>query len=175
MQSFKSVIESNKNDVLWGSYFMVPDEVVAYFKSSNASRFICQINDLLEINCAILSGNGGKFVLVNQQIAKKLGVKDGSEISVVLKEDKSEYGMPVPKEVADLFAHDHEFYDLFHKLTTGKQRSLLYLVGKPKGEVARMKKAIVICNHLKGQEGKLDFKILNQGFKDYNALLKGKL
>lgn len=171
---FNSIIESNKDDVLWGSFFIVPDEVVTYFKSQNITRFRCQINDLVEINCAILSGQGNKFILVNKEISKKLRVTLGSKVSVVLMADKSEYGMPVPQEIVDLFAHDEEFHQVFHELTPGKQRSLLYLVNKPKSVETRVKKAIVICNHLKERNGKLDFKILNQDFKDYNALLKGK-
>lgn len=169
---FTSQVESNKEDVLWGSFFIVPEEIADFYKSKNITRFICEINDLVKINCAILSGNGAKFVLINKQVAKKLSLINGSEVSVVLKADESEYGMPVPQEIIDLFAHDEEFSNLFHSLTPGKQRSLLFIVGKPKSVEARIKKVVVICNHLKEYGGNLDFKQLNQDFKEYNALMK---
>ena len=174
MKSFRSTIENKVSDKVWGNHFIVPSEVVQYFLGEKQKRFICKLNDLLEYNCAFMPrGEGEYFVLVNREISKKLNLEIGSEVSVQLREDKSEYGMPVPQEMIDLFGEDDEFYQLFNGLTPGKQRNLLYLVGKPKSKEARVKKAVVICNHLVNRNGDLDFKILNQDFKDYNELLKG--
>ncbi|MFK7984322.1 MAG: hypothetical protein AB8G86_30390 [Saprospiraceae bacterium] len=56
----------------------------------------------------------------------------------------------------------------FHQLTPGKQRSLLHLIGKPKNSAIRLKKAVVVLDFLKTNNGKLDFKLLNIAFKESN-------
>ena len=172
MKSFQSTIEDNPEDNTWGPHFYVPNDVVEFYLNKKVTRFICQLNDLVEFNCAFIPSSRGKYINVNKIIRKQLNLKLGSLVTVVLKEDDSEYGMPVPQEIVDLFAHDDEFNEVFHLLTPGKQRSLLYIVGKPKNQETRIKKAIVICEHLKRRNGQLDFKILNQDFKEYNQLNK---
>jgi len=57
---------------------------------------------------------------------------------------------------------------VFHNLSAGKQRTLLHLIGKPKSEEIRINKAMVVNEYLKEVNGRLDFKELNQAFKDAN-------
>ena len=56
----------------------------------------------------------------------------------------------------------------FHQLTAGKQRSLLHVIGKPKSSAIRLKKAVIVLDFLKINNGKLDFKLLNIAFKESN-------
>ena len=91
----------------------------------------------------------------------------GSKVQVSLQPDESKYGMPMPEEMDELLKIDDEANQYFHALTKGKQRSLLYIIGKPKNSDTRLNKAIVVTEHLKRWNGKLDFAILNQEFKDY--------
>ena len=173
--TFHAEIDNRIEDKTWGHHFFVPSDVLAQLLASKHKRIMCTLNDLVEYNCALMPrGEGEYFVNVNQEICKKLRLEVGSIVSVVLKPDTSEYGMPLPEELVELFAHDKEFNDLFHSLTLGKQRNLIYLIAKPKSADTREKKAIVIVNHLKNRKGQLDFKILNQDFKDYNELLKDR-
>ena len=65
----------------------------------------------------------------------------------------------------ELLAQDEHGSKVFHDLTPGRQRSLLHLVGKPKSEAIRIKKAITILEYLKSVNGVLDFKELNLAFK----------
>ena len=74
----------------------------------------------------------------------------------------------MPEEMEVLLAQDEEADRYFHQLTPGKQRSLLHIIGKPKTEATRLKKAIVITEYLKTNRGKLDFKELNLAFKEYS-------
>jgi len=85
-----------------------------------------------------------------------------------LKKDESKYGMPMPEEFDELMKIDDELNEVFHKLTPGKQRSLLHIIGKAKRSETRLNKAIVISEYLKQVNGKIDFKQLQQAFKDYN-------
>jgi len=89
----------------------------------------------------------------------------GENLSIVLEEDKSKYGMPMPEEMAEIMAQDPEVDNLFHSLSPGKQRSLLYIIGKPKTSDSRIKKAILITRYLTEVNGVLDFAEMNEFIK----------
>jgi uncharacterized protein YdeI (YjbR/CyaY-like superfamily) len=67
----------------------------------------------------------------------------------------------MPEELAELLAQDEEGDRLFHALTPGKLRTLLYLVGQPKSSDIRLHRALVVVEHLKTNQGKIDYKKLN--------------
>ena len=96
------------------------------------------------------------------------GLKVGDKVKVTVKKDESEYGLPLPEELAELWAIDDEGKRVFHLLTKGKQRSLLHIVGKPKTSATRIKKAIIMNDYLKSTGGKLDYTELQEAFKNRN-------
>jgi uncharacterized protein YdeI (YjbR/CyaY-like superfamily) len=71
-----------------------------------------------------------------------------------------------------MLAEDDRANDHFHALTPGKQRSLIYLVLKIKSEDARIRKALGIVEHLVEFNGELDFRALNEKFKEINQRSK---
>jgi len=168
MVEFKSKIENfNGTIALWTWHFVVPDIYVQEFKVNKINRLICNLDDKLDFNCALTpKGDGVYFIIVNAQIRKKLGLVLGSEIEVILKPDKSKYGMPMPEEMQEILNQDEEVNKYFHELTKGAQRSLLYLIGKPKTSETRLKKAILITRYLKLAKGNLDFKEMNAFMKE---------
>jgi len=66
----------------------------------------------------------------------------------------------------ELLQIDDEGNKLFHELTPGKQRSLLFIIGKPKNSDTRLRKALMTIDYLKEANGKLDFKELQTFYKD---------
>lgn len=163
---FKTVLR-NLNSSLWGHHIPVPDEVAQVFLADASRRVICTLNGRESIQCALMpNGQGGYFINVNKALRQKLNLKLGDEIQVELQKDDSQYSLPLPEELEALFEVDEEGNALFHQLTAGKQRSLIYLVGKPKRSDTRLQKAIVILDYLKSTRGRLDFKELHQAFKD---------
>jgi uncharacterized protein YdeI (YjbR/CyaY-like superfamily) len=62
----------------------------------------------------------------------------------------------MPAEFNEVLKQDREGNKLFHALTAGKQRSLLYLVGKVKNIDRRIHTALVVVEHLKKNEGRID-------------------
>ena len=133
---------------------------------------ICTIESKLSMPLsALLSmGNGTYFIMVNATLRKKLKLTFGSVLQVKLKEDTSKYGIPMPEEMAELLQQDKVVDTLFHSLTPGKQRSLLYLIGVPKTTESRIKKAVLISRYLVEVEGKLDFREMNEYIKANNKL-----
>ena len=111
-------------------------------------------------------GDGSYFINVNKEIRKKLNLGLGASANVVLTADKSKYGMPLPPEMEELLLQDVEGEKLFHALSMGKQRSLLHIIGKPKSSNVRLRKALMTLDYLKSVKGKLDFRALNQFYKE---------
>lgn len=111
-------------------------------------------------------GDGNFFINVNKQLRNKLKVNDGDEICVSLVKDESEYGLPLPDEFKELLEQDSLGNTIFHALTAGKQRTLLYIIGKPKSADLRIRNGIAILEHLKRTNGKINYKQLNLDIKN---------
>lgn len=164
---------ANLNSNLWGYYLSVPEKVAdEIIENQKDRRVVCTLNDTLSFQCALMpKGDGTYFVMVNKENRDKLGLKLGNEVQVTLQRDNSEYGLPMPEEMAEVLASDPEGNELFHALTPGKQRNLLYIAGKVKSSELRIHKALVIIEHLKKQGGKIDFRQLNEDLKASNRKL----
>jgi hypothetical protein len=167
-KSYKTQV-SKQDNILWSTHIPIPPKIAKHFLDAKVKRVICTIDDDFSFQCAILSqGDGSHFIILSKNKMKELDLMVGTEINVTLEKDESEYGMPMPEEFEELLLMDPEATECFHKLTMGKQRSLLYLIGKPKRSETRIKKAVVVAEYLKSTGGKLDFKELNVAFKEAN-------
>ncbi len=148
-------------------HLIIPEAVVLFYREKNQKRLMCQVNELEAYSSAILFAKGEyAYINVNKERMKKLKVKVGDDVSVTLIPDTSEYGMPLPPAFEEILIQDAVFKMFFQKLTPGKQRNLIHLVAKLKSQDKQVEKAIIISNYLKRVNGKLDFKELNQAFKD---------
>jgi mannitol/fructose-specific phosphotransferase system IIA component len=165
-----TAILSDLNSSLWGGNIPIPHDIAdQILKEQKNRRVVCTLNNSLRFQCALMpKGDGTYFILVNKGNRKKLGLSLGQQVTVTLEKDESEYGLPMPEEMAEVLASDPEGDELFQALTPGKQRNLLYIAGKVKSSELRIHKALVIVEHLKTQEGKIDFKQLNQELKASN-------
>ncbi|WP_020571312.1 YdeI/OmpD-associated family protein [Neolewinella persica] len=139
-------------------------------REKNASRVIFSINGEGRIYRAFMpDGNGDFFLLINQEICKQFNLEPEVPVTLQIFPDDSEYGMPLPEELSELWTMDEDAYRVFHLLTPGKQRGLIYQIAKPKGADTRVKKAVQISEYLKSVNGKLDYKELNAYIKADNA------
>lgn len=161
-----SKMESN----LWGYFIPVPEIVSEEIINVQENRrVVCTINNSLSFQCALMpKGDGTYFILLNKANLNKLKLQLGDTVDIQLKKDESEYGLPMPEEMAEVLYSDPEGDELFHALTPGKQRNLLYIVNKVKSPDLRIHKALVIVEHLKQQSGKIDFKLLYESLKASN-------
>jgi|GEM_PF-1521543 len=152
-------------------FLVKADDVQELLKrEKNAARILFSINGKGRIPRALLpGGNGQYFLLLNKEICKQYELEPGEEVILGIEPDDSAYGMPLPEELAELWAVDEEAYRVFHLMTPGKQRSLIYRIAKPKGAATRIKKAVQISEYLKSVAGKLDYKELNAYIKADNA------
>ncbi len=164
MKTFQSIISSIGGHV-WQVGIPIPDKISKELVKEGEKRVVCTIEEERFQAALIPDGSGGFFVLLNKERRKKLGKDVGDTIEISLEKDDSKYGMPMPEEFQELLNQDPEGDTLFHRLTPGKQRSLLHIIGKPKTSNTRLTKAIVIISYLKSTGGMLDYKELNEAFK----------
>lgn len=159
---------------LWGYHFPVPIVVADNFIEGNDRRIVCKINNAIQIQGALMPYSEGYFILINQDLIKKLQLSIGDNVNLEIEKDKSEFGLPMPDSFRTLLDQDSESTAFFNKLTPGKKRSLIYLVGKVKNIDSQLNKGLAIVDHLKTEKGILDFKKLNQLIKAYNQRSKLK-
>jgi hypothetical protein len=165
--SFTAIIEKF-NSNLWGFHFCISAEIGNLFiTEGNDRRVICTLNGKEEFQCALMpKGDGNFFINVNKKLRDALKLNIGSVVNVLLKKDESEYGLPMPEELQELLLQDEDGDKLFHALTIGKQRTLLYIVGSVKDTGKRISRALAIVNHLKANGGKINYKKLNEDLKN---------
>ena len=169
--NFQGILEKFSNS-LYNYHVKVPHAISKKIKEEKIIRFLCQINDGEMFHASLMpAGESLFFIKINKELRKKHKLTLNDSLMICLQEDESKYGMPLPKEMEELFLLDPEGNGYFHKLTAGKQRGLLYLVGNVKNSNKRTEKSFIILEHLKEQKGTLDFKILHQDFKEKKGII----
>ena len=71
----------------------------------------------------------------------------------------------MPEEFAELLRQDKLGGRLFHALTAGRQRTLLYIIGQKKNPDSRLECGIIILEHLKINKGTIQYKNLNESLR----------
>lgn len=157
------LVQSN----LYHAHIIVPVRIAEKYIRGDDRRVICTLNETETYHAALMhAGSGQYMIMVNAGLRKKLKLSDGDEVRVRLEKDESEYGLPVPEEFTELLRQDITGSELFHKLTPGKQRTLLYIIAKPKSPALRIRNGIVVLEHLKRSNGVIDYKRLNTEMKN---------
>ncbi|WP_198661693.1 YdeI/OmpD-associated family protein [Lewinella sp. IMCC34183] len=156
---------------VYHTVFLIPRTAVAELleREHNATRIICRINGAGEVHGGLMNdGRGDFFLTVSKEVRKQFGLDVGDQVTLELRPDDSDYGMAVPAEVTELWDLDPEARAVFHQLTPGHQRNLLYQIDKLKRPDSRAKKCVQIHDYLKHVNGKLDYRELNAWIKADN-------
>jgi putative transposon-encoded protein len=136
------------------------------FPDKRFKRVVCRINGAEGFQCALMpSGTGGFIITVNKKKREACRVRVGELVNVELELDTSKYGLPMPEELREVLAQDPEADRLFHALTPGKQRSLLYQANQKTDVDLRIHRALIIVGHLKENDGAVDWRALGHELK----------
>lgn len=136
------------------------------FPNKRYKRVVCTVNEAIDFQCALMpSGTGQYIITMNKQKRDVAGVAVGDTVHVRLDLDNSKYGLPMPEEFKAVLDQDPEADRLFHALTPGKQRSLLYLANQKTDVDLRIHRALVIAEHLKENNGTVDGRALDHELK----------
>lgn len=168
-KTLRITAELTKSENEFGWHFLRFDaKAVAglEFEDKKSRRVVCKLNGRHTFQCALLPWTKGGFcIVVNKQIRTKLGIAEGSKVKVELTKDESKYGLPMPKELREVLKQDREGDKLFHSLTPGKQRTILYYLAKPKDVDRRIHMALIVIEHLKENDGKIIYPKLAEELK----------
>jgi len=83
-------------------------------------------------------------------------------VDVKVRRDESPYGLPLPEEFRELLRQDKVGNRVFHGMAAGKQRTLLYIIGKGKNSDQKIERSIIVTEHLKKNRGKIDYRRLTE-------------
>jgi len=171
---FDAVISSfDYNELGYGPHIVIPETIFEkMLQLSPNKRVLCTLNNTLTVSRAMSPKDGYHYILLNKDVLKKCGFVSGSPVHVELQPDVSKYGIDITEEMEEVLFSDPDGSDLFHKLTPGVQRSLIYLINKIKSSQLRIERSFVILEHLKKMKGKIDNEILRQDFKEYRNFMK---
>jgi hypothetical protein len=162
---FRSILICDPPEKGW-HYISVEAKVAEKFdKNGGSRRVICRLNGSEGFPCALMPYNGTFYVMVNKEKRTLLGIAAGDKVSVELAPDESEYGMPMPEELQEVLNQDRAGKKFFLALTAGAKRSMMYYIGKLKDVDRRIHAALILVEHLKKNEGKLDRPALGKELK----------
>lgn len=137
-------------------FLLVKKEIVAKLGfEGKFKRIICTMNDGEGFQCALLPWGELFYIIVNKKKRDAISIVAGDMVNVLLEKDESKYGLPMPEELREVLNQDPAGDKLFHALSEGKQRSILYLLSRPKDIDIRIHQALLIVDHLKENDGKI--------------------
>lgn len=173
MMRFTSRLEREDNSDIYHWFFPVSNEIAQQFIDGTDRRVVCTVNGTVKYHCAIHSfGANGYRIMLNRERCKKLGLVRGEEIQVELEKDRSEYGVPIGEELREVLDQNPEADKVFHSFTKGMQRTLIYWVNNVKSSDIKIRRALVMTDHIVSQNGKPDYKLLNLEIKAANQAAK---
>lgn len=120
------------------------------FLKKGHKRVICKLNNAVEVHCAILSSKEeGHYVYIGSTIMKKLSLKVDSTVSAEFLTDTTPYQFEMPEELKEVLDTDEVAHTIFHALTEGNQRGLIYLVQQVKSSEKKIERALTIAERIK--------------------------
>jgi Bacteriocin-protection, YdeI or OmpD-Associated len=134
-----------------GMHYILPDvKIVSRLTKNGNKRAICKLNNTAEFHCAFMpKKEGGCFIIIGSALCKKLKIKCGSKVKAVFSADKSEYQFDMPEELKEVLNTDPAAHKIFHSLTKGNQRGLMYLLTLIKSTDKKIERALIIAEKIK--------------------------
>ena len=166
-KSVKFQTELGKLSADYGWHFILVERTIAekFPFTGKSRRVVCTLNGKVTYQAGLMHYLDDFFISVNKPTRDTLGIEAGDTVDVELKLDDSKYGLPMPDEFREVLDQDPDGDRLFHALTAGKQSSLLYYIGKVKDIDKRIHYALIVVEHLKDNDGKVDGNKLSQELK----------
>ncbi len=131
-------------------FIMLDAKLIAKLTKDSNKRVICTINKTEKLHCAIMpKKDDGHFIMISTSICKKLKLKVGMEIEASFVIDKTEYQFDMPEELKEVLDTDAEANKIFHALTAGNQRGLIYLLSLVKSSDKKIERALKIAERIK--------------------------
>ena len=131
-------------------YILLDKKTVAPLTKNGNRRVLCRLNDQLEFHAALMpKKEGGFFVNIGSAYCKQLKIRKGTTVTARFSIDTTPYQFEMPEELQEVLSTDEEANAVFHSLTEGNQRGLMYLVTQVKSTDKRIERALKIAAKIK--------------------------
>jgi uncharacterized protein YajQ (UPF0234 family) len=131
-------------------FITIEDKVANGLIKKGSKRVVCTLNNELKLHAALLTKKeGGYYIIIGSSSLKKLKVTKGIVITAYLKADISTYQFDMPEELQEVLDTDKKANTIFHTLTAGNQRGLIYLVNAVKSSEKKIERALEIAEKIK--------------------------
>jgi hypothetical protein len=132
------------------NYILLDKKTVTPLTKNGNKRVLCRLNDQLEFHAALMpKKEGGFFINIGSAYCKQLSIRKGSTVTAHFSIDATPYQFEMPEELQEVLATDAEAEAIFHSLTEGNQRGLMYLVTQVKSADKRVERALKIAEKIK--------------------------
>ncbi len=126
----------------------LPEEVAQWFLSNKIVRVEGKFNEI-PFRLAIQSdGNGGRFLMINKTILKKLNAVAGTIINLNITPDKEPDRLDEPEELLEVLAQIPEAQNFYNSLTTGARRSVVIYIAQGKTVETRIKRSLQLAEKM---------------------------
>lgn len=132
---------------------MIPIIYAEPFLSSKAGRVKVEASfdqKKVSFHAALQKDRSGNCrIIFNRKNQKSIGIYPSDYFNLQLFEDNSKYGVDMPEELEAVLISDHEAYEIFESLTSGRQRSIIYSISRYKNSQTKIDKSLIIAENLK--------------------------
>jgi hypothetical protein len=131
---------------------IIPDKIAQQLKAKKIKRVIAHVT-ANEKELTLYAGVARKkeitYMMFSKANQKFLNVSSGDTILISLNEDKSKYQAPMTEELEAVLLSDYDAYQIFEKLTPGRQRNIIFMVYRAKDSQKRVDIALNAMENLK--------------------------
>lgn len=129
----------------------IPPDVADHFLGDNNKvRMVITFDNGRKFHRAIQRNKDGfSFIVLGKSTLKEAKKEPGKEEKISLEIDNSEFGMPMPEELAEVLRQDPEGEAAFLALKPGLRRSFLYYLNSGKTVDTRIQRSLKLIDNLK--------------------------
>ncbi len=130
-------------------YIPIPEAAAATLLKRFGKRVVCTINKV-DIHCAVM-GNATKgfYIGAGKSTRQKIKAETNDPLLLEFKKGDTKHQALVSEELQEVLSTDPEGQERFDALTPGRQRSIIFHVGKAKQSDTRINRILKIVENLK--------------------------
>lgn len=109
-----------------------PYSVEEVFHTKSSVRVLGTLNGIDMDRALKPRGDGTHFIMVNTEMRKQAGLREGNMVSVTLYRNETPEKLVLPEELEEAFDQEPEARKLFDLQTTSMQRNIIYWINASK-------------------------------------------
>ncbi len=144
---FDAVVELREGELK--SWFVrFPHSVEEEFGTRSSVRIKGTMNGLPIDRALIPMGDGSHYILLNTEMRRKMGLRAGSPVAVIIAENDKPEELDLPEELAACFEMEPEAQRLFEGHIPSVRRNVVYWIASAKTPETRAKRAAEMLHRI---------------------------